>query len=681
MPILKVRKRDGSLQDFSQKKITDAIHKAILAARKKDGKLAEVLSNRVVEILEQKFPRKIPSVEDIQDVVIEVLGRTSKKLAKEYKDYREKKAELRKLRKKFGIDVKLTVNALEVLRRRYLLKGEKGEIIENPYQLFKRVVKSISRNKKMEKVFYRMLSNLEFLPNTPTLMNAGTNLGQLSACFVLPIEDSLKSIFDTLELTAKVHQSGGGTGFSFSRLRPEGDIVKSTKGVASGPVTFMTIYDKETDVIKQGGKRRGANMGILRVDHPDILKFITAKNDSKILSNFNVSVAITDKFMKAVFKNKNYNLINPRNNKVVGKLNARKVFDLIVENAWREGDPGMIFIDEINRKNPTKNIGLIESTNPCGEQPLHPYESCNLGSINLSRIVKGKGIDWKELKDIVRNAVVFLDSVIDINHYPDPRIEKMTRSNRRIGLGVMGFAELLIKLNMKYDSKEAVRLGERVMRFIEREGHKMSQELGKKKGNFPNFKGSLWQKRGYRHMRNATVTTIAPTGTISIIAGCSSGIEPLFAVSFIRNVMEGTKLFEVNPLFERIAKERGFYSAKLLEEVARTGSIQKIRGIPNDIKRIFRTALDISPEWHVRMQAAFQKYTDSAVSKTINLPNNAKISDVRKAYLLAYKLKCKGITVFRYGSKPQQVLYFAKEKPLQAESEYAGGCPFPSCPY
>jgi len=694
--LTKVKKRNGKLEKFEEKKITDAIQKAIIASGKKDGNLAKRLSEKVVSILYERYKRKIPSVENIQDTVIEVFQKSGqKKLAESYIDYRKKKDEIRKLRKKLGIkeDVKLTVNAFEVLKRRYLLKDENGNIIETPAKLFKRVAHAIAKveekkreRKKLETEFFRMLSNLEFLPNTPTLMNAGTKIGQLSACFVLPVDDSLEGIFETLKISALVHQSGGGTGFAFSRLRPKGDIVKSTKGVASGPVTFMTIFDKETDVIKQGGKRRGANMGILRVDHPDILDFITVKNNPNMLSNFNISVAVTDKFMNAVFKNKDYSLINPRTGKTVGKLNAKFVFDMIVKNAWKTGDPGVVFIDEINRRNPTRHIGEIESTNPCGEQPLHPYDSCNLGSINMSKMIKRRkrkyGIDWSKLKKTIKLAVRFLDDVIDANKYPVREIDRMTKSNRRIGLGVMGWAETLILLGVRYNSKDALKLAERIMRFIETESHKESMKLARKKGSFPNFKGSLWWKKGYRKMRNATVTTIAPTGTISIIAGSSSGIEPLFAVSFMRNVLEGTTLFEVNPVFEKIAKERGFYSAELLEKIAKSGSVQNIREIPADIRELFVTALDIKPEWHVRMQAAFQKYTDNAVSKTINLPHNATVEDVRKAYLLAYKLKCKGITVFRYGSKPQQVLYIGPhEKHVSAESEYAGGCPFPYCPH
>ena len=694
MAIRKIRKRDGRVVDFDPSRIRDAIHRAFIAVELEDGEKAEAITKEVVKLLEERFKRKIPSVEDAQDAVIEVLRKRGyKQVAEEYEAYRKEKAELRKLRKKFGIEPKLTVNALKVLRQRYLLKNEKGEIIETPAQMFMRVAKAIARvdrkyggdPRESQKKFYQMMARLEFLPNSPTLFNAGTRLGQLSACFVLPVEDSLKSIFKAVMDMALIEQSGGGVGFDFSKLRPKGDIVKSTKGVASGPVSFMRVFDVATDVIKAGGKRRGAMMGVLRVDHPDIIEFITAKQKPGVLSNFNISVAIPDEFMEKVENNENYWLINPRNNEKVRKLSAREVWNLIAESAWKSGDPGVVFIDEINRHNPTPEIGRIEATNPCGEQPLLPYESCNLGSINLSRMVEDGEINWEKLRETVRNAVHFLDNVIDANKFPLKEIERMTKANRKIGLGVMGFADMLIKLGIPYNSEKALSLAERLMKFITEEARKKSVELGEERGSFPNFDKSIWKDK-YHAMRNATVTTIAPTGSISIIAGCSSGIEPLFAISFIRKVLGGKRLFEINPLFELVAKERGFYNAKLLEEVAKTGSVQKIDGIPEDVKKVFVTALDISPEWHVRMQAAFQKYTDNAVSKTVNLPHEATVEDVRKVFELAWKLKCKGVTVFRYGSKPEQVLYIgevkkAKKKFVAAESEYAGGCPTKTCPF
>lgn len=590
----------------------------------------------------------------------------------------------------------LGTNTLQVLQRRYLLRDEKGRIIESPKQLFRRVAKAVALAeinyepnidiKKIEDEFFEAMSNLEFLPNTPTLMNAGTSSGQLAACFVVPVEDSLTGIFEAAKSTALIHQTGGGTGFSFSKLRPQGDYVRSVDGTASGPITFMTIFDRTTEVIKQGGKRRGANMGILSVEHPDILDFIQCKNKEGFLSNFNISVAVTDKFMNAVKKNQNYKLVNPRTNKVTQVINARRVFDLIVYNAWKTGDPGLIFIDEINRHNPTPKLGPIEATNPCGEMPLLYWEACNLGSINLAKIVENKKINWTKLKKLVRLGVRFLDDVIDINKYPIPEIEKITKSNRKIGLGVMGFAEALIQLEIPYNSKKALSTAEQIMKFIKKEGHTTSQELGLKRGNFANFEQSIWKtKMNYKTMRNATVTTIAPTGTISIIANCSSGIEPLFAVSYVRNVMENTELFESNQYFEEIAKKEGFYSKKLMEEISKKGTIQHIRSIPKKIKQIFVTAHDIPPSWHIRMQAAFQKYTDNAVSKTVNLAHNAKQKDVKDAFWLAYKLKCKGITVYRYGSKSNQVLSFRHKTKLGtntvADSEFAGGCIGVVCPH
>ncbi len=595
-----------------------------------------------------------------------------------------------KHRKIFGIkdDIGLDANAIKVLQRRYLLQNKKGETVETPSQLFKRVAKSIAsvetqynhttNTGNIELQFYQMMSNLEFLPNTPTLMNAGTEVGQLSACFVIPVGDSLEEIFNAVKWTAIIHQSGGGTGFDFSHLRPQGDIVRSTGGIASGPVKFMTVFDKTTEIIKQGGKRRGANMGILRVDHPDILEFIACKSKEGFLNNFNISVAVTDEFMKSVMNNKEYSLVNPRNGKVTGKLNAKRVFDLIIENAWKTGDPGIIFIDEINRFNPTPLEGKIEATNPCGEQPLLPWESCNLGSINLEKMITKNKINWKKLQKTIHLGVRFLDNVIDANRYPSDQIRLATLSNRKIGIGVMGFADALIKMNIPYNSKKAFQIGEKMMQFIEIEGHKASQELGKERGSFPNFDKSMWKSR-YSSMRNATVTTIAPTGTISIIAGCSSGIEPLFAIAYVRNVMEGVRLIEINNEFKKRAKKERIYTQKLLNEIIKSGTIQNLPNIPKKIKKTFVTALDISPDVHIKMQAAFQKYTDNAVSKTVNLPKDASPDDVKKAYLLAHRLRSKGVTVYRYNSKADQVLTIEAsnkgiEKQIVADSEFGGGC-------
>jgi ribonucleoside-diphosphate reductase alpha chain len=690
----KIKKRDGRITDFDLDRIRNAVHKAFLAVELGNGEKAENVTKEVVERLDAKFKKKTPSVEDVQDIVIEVLEEKDyREVAQAYGDYRKKKEELRTLREKLGITPKLTVNALEVLRARYLLRDERENLTETPTLLFQRVAKAVAKTDETfgenpadtEKAFYQMMAKLEFLPNTPTLFNAGTNMGQLSACFVLPIRDSLDSIFTSLKNMALIEKTGGGVGFNFSRLRPKGDIVRSTKGVASGPVSFMRIFDAATEVIKAGGKRRGAMMGILSVDHPDVLEFITAKQNPTLLSNFNVSVAVTDEFMQATASDEEYWLVNPRNSEKVKQLKAREVWNLMARSAWASGDPGVVFIDEINRHNPTPEVGPIESTNPCGEQPLLPYESCNLGSINLSRMVEDGKVNWVKLRETVRNAVHFLDNVVDANVYPLKETAEITRANRKIGLGVMGFADMLIILGVPYDSEEALTLAEKVMGFIEQEAHKKSREIAEVRGSFPNFERSIWKDR-CNTFRNATVTTVAPTGTISIIAGCSSGIEPLFAVSFMRNVLGGARLFETNVLFEEVAKARGFYSAKLLEEVARTGSVQEIEGVPDDVKRLFVTALDIDSVWHVKMQAAFQRFTDNAVSKTVNLPFEAEIEDVREIYDLAWQLKCKGVTVFRYGSKPEQVLYIGEVKTkdgkfISAQSEYAGGCPTKNCPF
>ncbi len=566
--------------------------------------------------------------------------------------------------------MELSKTAEVVLQKRYLLKDEEGNVIETPEQMLRRVANAIAKAeenygnkvKKYAKLFYDMMDKQLFMPNSPTLMNAGTELSQLSACFVIPVEDSIDGIFKALWDMAKVQKSGGGTGFSFSRLRPKGDIVKSTMGVASGPISFMKIFDAATEQIKQGGKRRGANMGVLNVHHPDIEEFITAKWEEGVLRNFNISVAVTDKFFEALKKDEEYDLINPRTGEVVKRVPARKIFNLIVEGAWRNGEPGMVFIDEINRHNPTPHVGKIEATNPCGEQPLLPYESCNLGSINVSKFIKNGEIDWEWLKEIVWLCVRFLDDVIDMNKYPLKEIEKNTKANRKIGLGVMGWADLLFKLKIPYDSDEAIKLAEKLMSFIQSESHKASQALAEERGVFPNWKGSVWEKRGIK-MRNATTTTIAPTGTISIIADCSSGIEPIYALAFKRmNILDGEEFFEINPIFEDALKQLNLYNDEMLERIAESGSIQEIHEIPEEIRRVFKCALDIDAEWHVRMQAAFQKYTDNAVSKTINMPNSATRKDVEKAFMLAYELKCKGLTVYRDGSREEQVLKVKKKE-------------------
>lgn len=560
--------------------------------------------------------------------------------------------------------ISLSDNAMIVLSKRYLKKNEKGKIVESPEEMFYRVAENIAQADKLYddaniektvKEFYDIMSNLEFLPNSPTLMNAGKRLQQLSGCFVIPIEDSMESIFQAIKDAALVHQSGGGTGFSFSNLRSKGSVVSTTNGRSSGPVSFMKVFNSATNVIKQGGTRRGANSALLRVDHPDILEFIKCKNDNNDLNNFNISVALTDDFMNFVIKDKDYELINSHTKKITERLSAKKVFDMIVKSAWKNGEPGIVFINEINQYNPTPNIGIIEANNPCNEQPLLSYESCNLGSINVSKFVKDKRIDFDKLKIVIHHAVHFLDNVIDMNKYPLKEIESMTKGNRKIGLGIMGFADMLILMDISYGSDEALIIANDLMKFISKEADVASIDLAKKRGSFPNFADSLLIS-SFECIRNATRTTIAPTGSISIIANCSSGIEPLFAVSYVKKVMDDDKLIEVNSIFKSIMKNRGYYSDDLMERISKVGTIKNIEPVPNDIKKLFVTALDISYSQHIKIQSVFQKYTNNGVSKTINMSYDATIEDVKNAYLLAYKKKCKGVTVYRDGSRDNQTL-------------------------
>ena len=564
----------------------------------------------------------------------------------------------------------LTENSLRILQARYLKKDHEGNCVESPDEMFHRVADHVAAAEtifdpeakvaEQSDAFYAMMTALEFLPNSPTLMNAGRELGQLAACFVLPVEDSLESIFEAVKDTAIIHQSGGGTGFSFSHLRPKNAIVSTTSGVASGPISFMRVFNMATEVIKQGGTRRGANMGILRIDHPDIMEFITAKRDLRELTSFNLSVGITREFMEALEGGGRVELIDPRTDHSIAAVEAKKIFDLIVECAWESGEPGVVFLNHINNDNPTPYLGRIESTNPCGEQPLLPYEACNLGSINLVRMIKdgadGPRIDWKKLGRTVRLAVRFLDNVIEMNHYPLPQIEQVSRGNRKIGLGVMGFAHFLILMGVSYNSEEGVKLGEEVMRFIQEQGHEASQELAELRGPFPNFAESRYALEGKSPLRNATVTTIAPTGTLSIIANCSSGIEPLFAHSYTRRVLEDLELFEIDPIFLRVSKEMGFWRPEWEDTLRTTGSLSPEAEIPPHARQLFITAFEIPPARHIEIQAAFQRHTDNAVSKTINFPPDATQNDVREAFLLAYQMGCKGVTIYRSGTRAGQVL-------------------------
>lgn len=570
--------------------------------------------------------------------------------------------------------MKISKNAEMVLERRYLIKNEKGEPVETVEGLFRRVASAIAEAdahfdekadvKKSERIFYDMMTNLEFLPNSPTLMNAGRPLGQLSACFVLPVEDSMEGIFETIKQAALIHKSGGGTGFSFSRLRPAGSTVNSTGGVASGPISFMRVFNMATEAVKQGGTRRGANMGILRVDHPDILAFIDCKKDNADITNFNISVGITEKFMQAVEKGEDYELVNPATKEVTGTLNARDVFNKVVESAWRNGEPGIIFLDRLNRDNVVPEVSEIESTNPCGEQPLLPYESCNLGSINLVAMLDEKDgvytLNYDRLRETAKKAVHFLDNVIEVNKYPLDKIDETTKQLRKIGLGVMGFADMLLRLGIPYNSDEGVALGESIMKEINEAGKEESAELAKARGTFPLFEQSTLN--GGTRLRNATVTTIAPTGTLSIIAGVSSGVEPVFAYAFIRNVMDNTEMVEVNPILKDTLIKRGLYSEELMKKIASEGTLAHIAELPEDIRRVFVCSHDISPKYHITMQAAFQRQTDNAVSKTVNFQNSATIEDVAEVYRLAYQAGCKGVTIYRDGSRDGQVLNIGKVK-------------------
>ncbi len=691
-------KRDGQRVVFDQGKITSAISKAfgnVYMDRSAEENVTEAskVTSKVVEAINATSKQEW-HVEDIQDLVEKALMESDANVAKAYILYRHKRAEIRAFKKSLGIvddGLKMPVNSLMVLGARYLLKDENNRVMETPRQLFERVSMAIANvelkyGKTQEQVndrakeYFDAMTTFRFMASTPILMNAGTPESQLSACFVIPVGDSIDEIFDAIKYAAIIHKSGGGTGFSFSRLRPANDLVGPNRRMASGPVSFMKVFDAATEQIKQAGVRRGANMGVLRIDHPDILDFIMIKENEGTLKNFNISVAVTEEFMKALEGNRDYNLINPRNGKVTGRLNARAIWNLIVTMAWKTGDPGLVFIDRMNSSlsNPVPSYGPIEATNPCGEQALTPYDACNLGSLNLAMMVKQLDhhfeVNWDELKRVTRLGVRFLDGVIDANKYPLLQITEVVHATRRIGLGVMGWADMLIALGIRYNSNEALLLAEQVMSFITEQGRKMSQELAEERGPFPAFKESIWYKLGSKPLRNSTITTVAPTGTISIIAGgTSQGMEPIFAVVYLRNVHStlGYDLIEVNNEFERRALEKGYYSEELMRGLAGKVSIQDVEQIPLEERKLFVTAYDIAPEWHVKMQAAFQKHVDNSVSKTINFPNWATPQDIEKAYKLAYDLGCKGITVYRDGSKNVQILQAVGENPQQRIDTFA----------
>ena len=680
MGVNKIRKRDGSVAEFDKEKITNAVFKAAQAVGGSDRAEAERVTEKVLEYIDKAYKESyIPNVEEIQDLVEKALIETGHATtAKTYILYRHRKSVEREMKRVLGVkdDLKLPINSIQVLEKRYLLRDDQGRITETPSQLFVRVAAYLASAEKrfgadedttryVADAFYEILTNFEFLPNTPCIMNAGTEMGQLAACFILPVPDNLEGIFDTVKYAAIIHKTAGGTGFAFSYLRPKGDFVKSTAGVASGPLSFMSAFDNATNVVKQGGKRRGANMGVMHVWHPDVEDFINAKQTPGVLENFNVSVAVDDKFMHAVEQNKEYDLLNPRTREPMRKVSAQNIFKMIAYSAWKSAEPGMLFIDTINSTNPTPKYE-IHATNPCGEVPMPDFESCNLGSVNVAKFVEfdwsrtdwRKKVNWERLRYVVRLSTQFLDNVVELNKYPIPQIQQMTLNHRRLGLGVMGFAKMLYKIGVRYNSELGCQVGEELMKFITSEARKMSHELGRLRGSFPGFKDSIWAEK-YDAMRNATVTSIAPTGTISMIADTSSGIEPVFALSYIKTVRAG-QFYYTEDTFEHVLKVRGLYGEELMQKIVETGTIQHMDEFPKDVRDVFAVAYDIEPDAHVKMQAAFQKHTDLAVSKTINMPAEATVEDVERAYMLAWKTGCKGITIYRDSSRHEQVLHVGK---------------------
>jgi len=670
---------NGTLIDFSIQKIISSIFEAAQLAGGDDHDLATRLAYDVYYFLEPLYIEKVPTVDQVQDAIEKVLiekghARTAKAfiLNRHRKNEEKKKKELITGARENKDNLNFSNQALTILKRRYLFKDSEGNLVETPSEMVRRVAKNVALGdllygatkdtvQQTEDMFYQMMCDLKFLPNSPTLVNAGKKKPQLSSCVVLPIEDTMQGVFGTLREAALIHQRGSGTGFSFSRLRPKGSPVGGNLGVAAGPIAFLGVYDGALETIKQGGVRPGANMAVLRVDHPDIIRFIELKRDRQSLKNFNISVAVTDRFMKAVEGDKEYYLTNPKTEKYVGRLRARDVFAMITQNAWKTGDPGLVFIDEINRKHPAKHLGEIETTNQCGEAPLLPNEGCILGSINLNKFINDTGnILWDDLKTTVCTAVHFLDNVIDMNSYLKQDIEKQTKKTRKFGLGIMGFADMLCKLKIKYNSDEGLEFAEKLMSFIKDVTYAKSSELGEERGVCEAWEGSDHQRAG-RKMRNMSCLSIAPTGTISLLADASSGCEPLFAISYQRTVLGDTDFLYLNKAFEKVARERGFYSPELIIKLARVGKIQDFKEIPKDVREIFVTAQEIDPGWHIKMQATLQKYVDNSISKTINFPRTASIKDVEEAYMFAWKSKCKGITIYRDGSYEEQVLSIGEQ--------------------
>jgi len=671
--IKSVRKRNGRVVKFSEERISNAVRKASESVGEEMSETtANEITKVVVKTLKETFKNDVPSVEDVQDVTENALmSHGYFEVAKAYILYRAERASLREEKEVIGLTadrLKLSLNASLVLAKRYLLKDNERRVVESPAQMLRRVATNVAGDdKKLAQKFYKMMKNFDFLPSSPILMNAGTKVQMLFSCFFLDVDDDLGRIFETLKDMAIIQAGGGGTGFSFSRLRRKGGYIHRTGGVSSGPISFMKAYNAGTDVIKQGGRRRGANMGVLRVDHPDIMDFITCKQHPGEFENFNISVGITDEFMKAVYDESNYMLVDS-NTGPYCEISAKEVWNSIVFSAWETGDPGLIFLDTMNNVNRLPTVGKFAGTNPCGEVPLFSYEACNLGSINLSHFVRDGKVNFRTLKTVIEHAIDFLDRVIDVSKYPLARIEENVKKTRKIGLGVMGFTDMLIQLGIPYASKEAINVANKVMKFIKEVSYEKSFDLAKERGVFPVFEKSTFE----REMRNATLNSIAPTGTLSIIANCSSSIEPLFAIVYMRNILGGKQLLEIHPLFEKIAKERGFYSESLMREVAKTGSVQNIAEVPDDVKELFKTAHEIPPKWHVRMQSVFQKHTDNAVSKTINLPNRATSTDVDNIYKLAFSLGCKGITIYRDRSKDKQVLEV--QQPSRIANDIVGEC-------